>query len=649
MNNRIGVYICHCGDNISQYVDIKKVMDAVATEKGVVMVKDTMFACAGSTQQEIVDDIKREKLDGMVVASCSPKLHLFTFRDVALRGGLNPYLYVQANIREQCSWAHSDKPQEATQKAIKVVKSAIAKTRLSQALITQQITSENTVLVIGAGIAGMRSSIELADMGSKVYLIEKNHFVGGRIVQWGTLFSTDQGGKEIVGTLYEEVKKRENITLLTGTEIVSTSGSVGNFDIYLRTNPRYINSPKKILDKDKFKEEINQAINICPEETSDGFDFDITNRKALYWNHNGQLPEFPVIDDQTCTRCGECVKICPEIDLGQKQQSLRITVGAVVLCTGFDPYQPPDGEFGYKTLQNVITLQEFRRLLEINQENELVYNNRRIKNIAYIYCVGSRQVEGDNKYCSRICCTSTLHTSLLVKQKYEEINNFHFHRGMRSYGKNESLYTAALDQGDLFFQSEDDELPTVNEGKKELLVKINDILSQKMDIGVKADLVVLATAMVPRKEKELVEILKVPVGRDGFFNEIHPKLKPVETVIDGIYISGVCHFPKNIEETLHSALSSSIKAFSLIGRGVIELEPTLATIDRETCEWCDKCHKVCPFDAIKQEDYQNKKVAVVNEANCKGCGMCLPVCPSNSIQLIGYTDEEIKGMIKALV
>jgi heterodisulfide reductase subunit A len=328
---------------------------------------------------------------------------------------------------------------------------------------------------------------------------------------------------------------------------------------------------------------------------------------------------------------------------------LDIKAGAIILCTGFDPYIPPEKEYGYKMLDNVITLPEFRRWLELAGDPELVYRGKKIRAIAYIYCVGSRQLEGDNKFCSRICCTTALHTSFLVSQRFPDIRHYHYHRGMRSYGKNESLYTAALDRGDLFFQSEDEVLPGVTEREGELLVKAQDILTEMNEMEVQADLVVLVTAMMPRLDQHLVDILKVPRGRDRFFNEIHPKLKPVETVIDGIYIAGTCHFPKSVEESTFSSLSASIKAHSLIGKGKIELEPTLASIDADSCEWCKKCSEVCPFDAIKKDYIEGKNVAQVNKSACKGCGMCLPVCPSNSIQLIGYTDEEIEGMISALV
>ncbi|MCF8297741.1 MAG: 4Fe-4S binding protein, partial [Saprospiraceae bacterium] len=312
------------------------------------------------------------------------------------------------------------------------------------------------------------------------------------------------------------------------------------------------------------------------------------------------------------------------------------------------PYEPKTGEFGYKEIDNVITLQQLKRLIELN-ETELIYKNKKIKNIAYIYCVGSRQVDGENKYCSRYCCTSAIHASLSVRNKYKEINNFHFTRGVRTYGKQEVLYAESSEKGDIYLQSFEDCPPIVEKEGENTIVKVNDFLTENKEVEVDADLVVLVTGLVPRKDNSISKILKVPIGRDKFYNEIHPKLRPVETVIDGVLIAGACQAPLNVTESVKSALSAAAKVNSLVSKGQIELEPTLAIVEKTACEWCDKCSEICPYDAILQEDYNGKKVAVINKTVCKGCGMCLPVCPTNAIQLIGYTDVEIESMIDALV
>jgi len=643
MKNRIGVYICYCGSNISDYVDVEKVKEIAGKENDVVLSKTTMFACADSAQNEIVDDIKEQNLDAIVVASCSPKLHLNTFRNVAQRAGLNPYNYVQVNIREQCSWAHSDTPPQATEKAIKLVQASIERAKHSQALTPISIPSNNAVLVVGAGIAGMRAAIELAQMGTEVFIIEREYFVGGRAAQWKELFTTNETGREVVSRLYNTIMETNNIKLFTGADIDSKSGSVGNFDIKLKIRPRHV-KPDCKMDWEKFK----KAVEVCPIEFDDPFNFGLTKQKAIYKNFPSEFPEIPTIDVEHCNKCGLCVDICHDIDLDQKEEILNINVGAVLLTTGASPYEPKNGEFGYKEIDNVVTLQQLKRLIELN-ENELIYHDKKIKNIAYIYCVGSRQVDGENKYCSRYCCTSAIHTAIMVKEKYKGINNFHFTRGLRTYGKQEILFHKSSEQGDIFLQSFDDSPTEVYKENGYTIVKINDILTSDKELTVNADLVVLVTGMVPRENDSINNILKVPVGRDKFYNEIHPKLRPVETVIDGVLIAGSCQAPLNITESVKSSLSAAVKVNSLISKGEIELEPTLAQIDKSSCNWCDKCTAVCPYNAIVKEEHNGKMVAVVNEANCKGCGICLPVCPSNSIQLIGYTDVEIESMIDALV
>ena len=647
MNEKIGVYICQCGSNISDYVDVEKVREAVEREDGVALAKVTMFACADSTQQEMVKDIEEQGLDGLVVASCSPKLHLFTFRNVAERGGLNKYNYVQSNIREQGSWAHSDTPEEATEKAIRSVRAAIARTRLSEPLVPPVIPSERSVLVAGAGIAGLRTAIDLADAGSKVYLIERDHFVGGRTAQWGEIFPTDETGDRVIADLYEEVLKRDDITLHTGCDVSSSSGSVGNFEIGLGIAPRGVKMGAELAGD--FEERLARAIEACPVEVPNAFDFGLTRRKAIY-RHPGGLPAAPAIDFEHCTRCGECTKICPEIDLDQKESYEQIRVGAVLLATGFDPYEPESGEFGYGEIENVITLQQFRRLIEITGET-LVYNGKQIRDIAYIFCVGSRQtgaLEGENKYCARYCCTSAIHTALLARRRFEGVQNYHFTRGVRTYGKQESIYEESSAGGDIYLQSFDDAPPVVSRENGRTRVRVKDVLTEDKELEVDADLVVLVTGMVPRADRRIGEIMKVPAGRDKFYNEVHPKLKPVETVLDGIYLAGTAQGPKNITETLKSALSAAIKTNALIGGGEIELEPTLAKVDRALCEWCGACEEACPFDAIDTDEYEGKAVAVVNESTCKGCGMCLPVCPVNAIQLVGFSDAEIETMIDTL-
>ena len=637
---KIGVYICRCGSNISDYVDVEKVCSEIAKEKNVRLARVMMFACADSAQKEIVADITNEPLDAIVVASCSPKLHLHTFRAAAERGGLNPFNYVQVNIREQSSWAHSDNPPQATEKAFDLIKAGIARVALAEPLTPITIPAENSVLILGAGVAGMRSAIELADLGSQVYLVEREFFVGGRVAQWGKMATTDQTGEEIVTGLYNQIRTRKNIQVYTGAHIISSKGSIGNFNVQIRVVPRYVEPP---CDPQGFR----KAIEACPVIVDDEFNFGLTKRKAIFHNYKSEFPALPVIDMANCTRCGECLKHCTGINLGKKEEIIDLHAGTIFLATGFNPYEPRPGEFGYGELSNVITLQQLKRLLELSK-GEFRFREKKIESIAFIYCVGSRQVDGENKYCSRYCCTSAIHAALQLKQEFKVPVIYHLNKGIRTYGKQEVLYAQSSAAGDVYLQFVEDEPPLVEIYGEQAKITINDLLTARQEISLTADLVVLVTGMVPRDNHELNSILKVPIGKDKFYNEIHPKLRPVETVIDGLVISGCCQGPRNIHESVSSALAAVAKVYTVINKGEIQLEPTLAIVNPAACEWCGLCLAACPFDAIKMVVTGKGPVAQIIEGNCKGCGMCTPECPTRAIDLKGFTNMEIRSMIKAM-
>lgn len=638
---KIGVYICHCGGNISDYVDVEKVREAVSGDEIVFLSKTTMFACSDSNQRDMVEDIKEHQLDGVVVASCSPKLHLTTFRNVSERADLNKYTYVHANIREQASWAHSDNKMGATEKAIHLVQAAIAKAHYAEALVSPKIKTEKRIAVIGAGVAGMKAALSLADKDCEVILIEKEPFVGGRVAQWDTLSTTTETGKEMTTRLYNELLKRDNITIFTNSELISNKGSVGNIEVVVRKTPRYVKGSCH-------PEDLKRAIEVCPVEVPDEFNFRLTNRKAIYKNYPSEYPQTPVIDMKACTRCGECEKVCTAIDFTETAEEFTFHVGSVLMATGFDSYTPAYGEFGYATSDKVITLPQFKRMID-TQEGKLSHKGKEVHNIAYIYCVGSRQEEGGNTYCSRNCCTSTIHAAVTAKARFPEINNFHFNRGLRTYGKQEILYADSLRNGDIYLQSYEDGPPTVSTNAAgTTTVKINDILTASKELEVDADLVVLVTGMVPRADNTIGSLFKLPKGRDQFFNEIHMKLRPVETVIDGITIAGACQGPKNIAESVNSALSASTKSFSIVNKGELETEPLIAVINPDKCTWCGACEEACPFDAILKTEADGRTIAQINNSVCKGCGMCTPVCEPDAIDLIACSSAEIMSMIDAL-
>lgn len=569
---RIGVFICHCGGNISDYVDVEKVRAAAQAEPGVAAASTFLFACSDAAQEDMIKKIQEDSLDGIVVASCSPKLHLSTFRAMAQRAGLNQYLYNQVNIREQCSWAHQHDRKNATGKAIGLVRAGIAKTRFSEPLEEIRVETIPKALVIGAGVSGMRAALALSDMGIAVYLAERAPAVGGRIAEWGAMFPSDRQGAAIVETLAQQIRERENITLFTEAEVVEKSGSIGNFSVRLRP--------------------------------ADG-------------------------------------------------KELALGVGAIVVTTGFDPYTPREGEFG-SGLPGVLTLPEFRQLAAASK-GKLVYQGRDIRTIVYVYCVGSRQLAGPdiphpNPYCSRYCCTAAVHSALVAGSIDPSVNQYHLYRDMRTYGKREILYEEAGRKGSVFVRYADDAPPKVEIVDGRLTVRVRDELLGGEEIEIPTDLVVLVTGMVPRENAKLVDVLKLPIGADGFFNEIHPKLRPVETTSDGIFIAGTSQGPKTLAESVASAMAAVSKSAALLLKGYVDIVPLVARVDPAACSWCGECAKACPYQgAVEKLLHEGKAVAFIHPALCKGCGGCVPACPVEAVNLEGCTNDQVKAMIDALV
>jgi heterodisulfide reductase subunit A len=565
---RIGVYVCHCGGNISDYVDVEAVAAAARQEPGVVVARTTTFACSDASQQEMEADIREQDLDGLVVASCSPKLHVVTFRGVAKRAGLNPYEYNQANIREQCSWTHTDDRAGATSKAIGLVRGVIGRTRLSDPLEPLEIRTQQKALVIGGGISGLRSAIGLADVGLGVFLVEREPRLGGWVGKLGPIFPNERNGREIIARLVEEVRKRPEIKVFTGADVVSKAGSFGNYQMGIR-------------------------VHRDPDET------------------------------------------------------ITVEVGSVVVATGFDTYRPQDGEFG-AGLDGVVTLPDFKAMVD-EANGPLRYKGKPVRSLAYVYCVGSRQ-PGGNEYCSRYCCSATAHVSISVAGLDPKIRQYHLYRDVRTYGTFELMYTEARKKGAVYVKYPDDTPPVVAEEKGGgLAVTVRDLLSGGDELEIPVDLVVLVTGMVPRQNPELIGALKLPIGRDGFFNEIHPKLRPVETVVDGVLIAGACQGPKSSAESVASGLAAVTQSASVLKKGIAELDPLVATVDPDKCTWCGKCETACPYGAIEKLSLNGREVATISEAGCKGCGGCVPICPENAIDLRGYTDAQITAMIDGLL
>ncbi len=626
---KIGVYVCHCGGNISDYVDVKKVVEAVKDLPNVAVARDFVFMCSDAGQDLIKEDIKNYNLDGVVVASCSPHLHEKTFRDAASLAGLNPYLVEHVCIREHSSWVHSDNPEAATQKAIWIVKSAIAKVSMAEELQPIRLDMKPEVIVVGGGIAGMRCAIDLAKVGITVHLIEKGPFLGGRASQIFKVYPSNKTGYELIKELVDEIKKYPNIKVYTNAEILEAGGALGDFKVKISVKPRYVKEGASAS-------EIQEAIAKCPVEVPDEFNYGLTTRKAIYIR-DFTYPEVPVIDLEKCTKCGEC-KIA---DFDQEPKTYELSGSMIILATGAKPYEPKEGEFGYGVYDYVVTLPLFDRLLATSN-GKLEYKGKEIKSIAFIYCVGSRNEE--HEYCSRYCCVATLNATLGVLEKFgNNIRVYHVYRDIRAYGKYETYYEEAGKKGVIFLKYDPEEPPVVEKSGDKLIVKVKDLLTGGEEVEIPVDMVVLSVGMV-LEEANIFSMLRVPFSRDGFLQEVHPKLKPVETAIGGVLVAGTCQFPKDTVETTASASAAVGRAETSLVKGYTELEPYIAEVDPEKCDGCGICVEECPAGAIKIEN--NK--AVINEALCKGCGACGALCPTEAINLRGYKYEQFRAMIDIL-
>jgi len=576
---RIGVYVCHCGGNISDYVDVEQVARKIGAEEDVVVAKTAMFTCSDATQSEMEDDIRQFKLDGLVVASCSPKLHTLTFRAVAERAGLNPYQYTQVNVREQCSWAHTDDCEGATAKAERLVQAGVARTRLTEPLVPLTVETVPRTLIIGGGITGLRAAIGLADIGIEVVLVEKEREVGGWVDRLATMHSSRQRPQELIAGLREAIHHRPRITVFTEAQVVAKGGTFGNYEVTIAVRR-------------------NEA------------------------------------------------------------HTISIHVGSIIVATGFDVYQPELGEYGYG-IEGVLTLPEFQEVLR-ESEGPLKYHGRPVETIAYVYCVGSRESEDQedaHTYCSRYCCTATVHTALEVFKHNPKMRQYHLYRDMRTYGEYELLYSESRKKGSRYLKFAPENPPSIKkagEPKGEhLTVTVHDQLTSNRELTISADLVVLVTGMIPRENVDLVHTLKLPVGKGGFYNEIHPKLRPVETVVDGVMLAGTCQNPKTAAESVAAGLAAATQSASILKKGQVQLDPQVAVIDEARCNQCGECLSACPYEAIASrpltDDDKGPRRYVINAATCKGCGGCVPVCPVEAIGVKGYTPDEIRAMIDGLL
>ena len=660
---RIGVFVCHCGTNIAGTVDVKAVAAALSHEPGVVFSTDYQYMCSQAGQNMIKDAIAEHKLSGIVVCSCSPRMHEATFRKTAAGAGLNPYMVEIANIREQCSWVHKDMP-TGTEKAIILGKAAVAKVNLNAPLTPGESSVTKRVLVIGGGIAGIQTALDIADAGFPVDIVEAKPTIGGKMAQLDKTFPTLDCAACILTPKMVDVAQNEKIRIFSYSEVTAVKGFVGNFDVTIKRKARYV------------KEEICTGCGLCTEKcpqkkVPNEFNLGMNNRSAIYIPFAQAVPKVATIDPNYCMmlkngKCGVCSKVCGAgaIDYKAKDEFVEEKYGAIVVATGFNPISMEKfDEFAYSQSKDVITSLELERLMNAAGPTGGTLlrpsDGKHPHTIVFVQCVGSRCAACADKgkeYCSKICCMYTAKHAMLIRDKYPDTEVYVFYIDVRTPGKNfDEFYRRAVEEYGVHYIK--GMVGKVSPEGDKLKVQGSDLIYGNQ-LHIDADLVVLAAAIEPDKSaRRLATMLTASMDTNDFFTEAHPKLRPVESPTAGVFLSGTCQGPKDIPETVSQAGAAASKVIGLLCKDKLTGNPCVAHSDEMMCNGCSTCEKVCPYGAItyiekefRMPDRTTKirRVASVNEAVCQGCGACTVACMSGAMDLRGFTSRQIMAEVDAI-
>ena len=662
---RIGVFVCHCGENISATVDCEKVASVASGFPGVAYSTSYKYMCSDPGQNLVKDAIKEYKLDGVVVAACSPRMHEPTFRRATAEAGLNPYLCEMANLREHCSWVH-DKVEATTNKAIDTVRTLVEKVKRNTPLHPIRVPVTKTALVIGGGVAGIQAALDIANTGHKVIMVERDPSIGGHMSQLSETFPTLDCSQCILTPRMVEIAQHPNITLYTYAEVESLEGFIGNFKVKIRKKSKSID--------EKACTGCGLCCTKCPvKKISSEFEQHLGKRTAIYVPFPQAVPNKPVIDKENCTyylkgKCRICEKVCPTkaIRFDQEDEILEVEIGAVVVATGFDVKETDFfPEYGYGKYKDVITGLQFERIASASGPTQGMIrrpsDGEIPKTVVFIKCAGSRDPAKGIEYCSKICCMYTAKHAMLYKHKVHDGNAFVFYMDIRAGGKNyeEFVRRAITEDGAQYIRGR---VSKVYEKNGKLIVSGADTLLGGMPVEIEADLVVLATASIASKgAEELAQKLHISYDSYKFFSEAHPKLKPVETNTGGIFLAGACQAPKDIPESVAMASGAAVKVAALFSNDELTREPIVAEVNRyprplySTCVGCFMCQPVCPYQAIEREQIKDmkgnliKELARINPGLCQGCGTCVALCRSKSIDLHGYTNNQVLAEVVALL
>ena len=659
---RIGVFVCWCGSNIAGTVDVKAVSEALSHEPGVVYSINYQYMCSEAGQNLVKDAIRDYNLTGVVICSCSPRMHENTFRKAAASAGLNPYMVEIANIREQCSWIHKDMP-TATEKAIILGRAAIAKVHLNAPLMAGESPVIKRALVIGGGIAGIQTALDIADAGFEVDIVEKEPTIGGKMTQLDKTFPTLDCAACILTPKMVDCAQHEKINIFSFSEVEKVKGFVGNFHVTIKKKARFVDETKCTG--------CGECTAKCPVKgVPNEFNLGMDNRRAIYIPFAQAVPKVATIDPNYCNmlkngKCGLCAKVCGAgaIDYKQQDQFVEREYGAVVVATGFNPIKLDQfDEFGYSQSKDVITSLEFERLTNAAGPTSGTLlrpsDGKHPHTIVFVQCVGSRDTSGCGKtYCSRICCMYTAKHAMLTREKYPDTDVYVFYIDVRSPGKNyDEFYRRAVEQyGVHYIKGMVGKVAPRADGK--LMVQASDLIAGEQ-LHIEADLVVLATAIEPDKTaRPLATMLTASMDTNDFFTEAHAKLRPVESPTAGIFLSGACQGPKDIPDTVSQAGAAAAKVIGLLAKDKLTTNPCVAESNELMCNGCSSCEKVCPYGAITYLDKEFRmpdrttmvrRVASVNPAVCQGCGACTVACPSGAMDLKGFSNSQIMAEVDAI-
>ena len=664
---KIGVFICYCGENIGRTVDCAAVAQAAGRLPGVVCSVDYKYMCSDPGQNLIKNAIKEHNLDAVVVGSCSPHMHEKTFRKACSDSGLNPFLFDMANLREHCSWVHEDIV-EGTKKAIDLIRISVERVKRNAPLTAIKVPVTKRALVIGGGISGIQASLDIANAGFEVILVEKEPSIGGHMSQLSETFPTLDCSQCILTPRMVEVYQHPKIKLMTYSEVEKVEGFIGNFKATIRKKARSIDESKCTG--------CGLCTQKCPikKKAFNEFEEGLTYRSAVYVPFPQAVPNIPVIDRTVCTyyqsgKCQMCVKVCGREAIKFDQEDTLITedIGAIVVATGYKLYtideKPEDsaikgyGEYGYGKYKDVVDGLQFERIASASGptsgEMQRPSDGKTPKKIVFIQCVGSRDESKGFSYCSKICCMYTAKHAMLYKHKVHDGEAYVFYMDIRAGGKGyDEFVRRAIEEDHVNYIR--GRVSRIYEENGKYIVKGEDTLAG-MPVTIDADMVVLATAMIAQPNSvKLAQTVGMSYDKYGFFNEAHPKLRPVEVSTAGVFLAGACQAPKDIPESVAMASAAAAKSLVLFGSDFLEREPTVAKVNESICAGCFYCQKVCAYNAIERKEIKDrqgnviKTVAYVNAGLCQGCGTCNAVCPSKSVELIGFNDEQIYAQINAL-